>query len=406
MRMILKLSLKNLFRNKRRSLLTSLAVGVGLATMCFTDGLLEGMNVSMIKNTIGSLVGEAQVHNEKFINTQEVEHTIEDQVRIKSFLSNDKSIDAFTERVKSYGMLASPRNTRNIQMYGINTSRERKVNKTFKYMFKGEYKISKGGIILGKKLFEDLELKLGERVVFTTAEAFTGELTQVQLNVVGVISFGSDSMDEAIAFINIGELQQLLNLQDKIHEISIKFKDLKHAKDLKLSIWSDVSFSVNKMRGWYDIVPGIESMMDLKAQSSKFMYSILMILISFGVMNSLFMAIYERRYEFGVLRAIGTRDSQIVLIIIFESLFLSLISVFAGVLIFSLVSLPAVIYGLDYSGVEVNSVTFREPIFLVYDFNQFFLFPLMMIFFTVLISFYPALFTIKLSLNSSIKRSL
>ena len=134
MRMILKLSLKNLFRNKRRSLLTSLAVGVGLATMCFTDGLLEGMNVSMIKNTIGSLVGEAQVHNEKFINTQEVEHTIEDQVRIKSFLSNDKSIDAFTERVKSYGMLASPRNTRNIQMYGINTSRERKVNKTFKYI--------------------------------------------------------------------------------------------------------------------------------------------------------------------------------------------------------------------------------------------------------------------------------
>lgn len=128
--------------------------------------------------------------------------------------------------------------------------------------------------------------------------------------------------------------------------------------------------------------------------------------VSLGIMNTLFMSLYERMFEFGVLRAMGTRPFRIGVMVTLEAGVLAMFSIVIGVVMGLAVSYFFMWYGIDYTGIEFAGVTFLEPLKPVISLNQYYKYPAMLFLFTLLVGLYPAIYAALLNPVEAMRRSL
>ncbi|HNW83528.1 MAG TPA: hypothetical protein PKG52_11635, partial [bacterium] len=158
--MILKMAIRNIFRNKRRSLVAALAISLGLTALIFVDAFQEGMIVNMVKSGTSTFMGEAQVHNSGFTNTMEVEKIIHDPLKIMDELSKEELVGSFTPRIKTLGMITSAGNVQSVLITGIDPQKEKALSKMDEALIEGEYlsDSSEKGIMIGQGLADILEV--------------------------------------------------------------------------------------------------------------------------------------------------------------------------------------------------------------------------------------------------------
>ena len=126
---LLKLAWRNIFRNTRRTILSGIAIGIGLAVMIFGDAFMTGINESMIRTSTDTFAGQGQIHAQGFRDTLEVEKTINNLQWVVDGLKKEERIQAFSLRTESFAMLASAANVTSIMLYGIDPAQERDISK-------------------------------------------------------------------------------------------------------------------------------------------------------------------------------------------------------------------------------------------------------------------------------------
>ena len=127
--------------------------------------------------------------------------------------------------------------------------------------------------------------------------------------------------------------------------------------------------------------------------------------VSLGIINTLFMSLYERMFEFGVLRALGTRPFSMGRLIVFEAGGLAVISIVLGLIIGFFVTYLVAQIGIDYIGIEYEGVTFTELLYPVLELRQFIIYPVLVFFFTMLVGLYPAFYAGRLNPVDAMRRS-
>jgi putative ABC transport system permease protein len=408
MKILLKLAWRNILRNKRRTFLSGLAVGIGLASMMFVDGLFTGMLDSMVRTATDTFLGQGQIHAKGFTDTLEVEKTIKHSRQLLKDLSSEEVITHFSPRTASFSMLSSAGGVQSVMLYGIDPDYERDISMVDDAITKGAYldNSKKGLILIGSKTAETLEVDVGDRVVVTVAQAHTGELSQEMFRVGGIFHMGIREADSGLAFIDLKSAQNILGLKDEVHEIALSFKSLEMAGDPTFPFWKKYSKNGNKAIGWKEMVPQLNSVIEMSHISTAITLFLVFGIVGLTIMNSLFMSLYERMFEFGVLRAIGTRPIRMAAIILLEALSLSVISMIIGLIIGFGVTKYFSVHGIDYTGIEFAGVTITNLIFPVFTFEQYTLYPLLTIAFSLLAALYPAVFAAKLTPARAMRRSL
>jgi ABC-type lipoprotein release transport system permease subunit len=263
-----------------------------------------------------------------------------------------------------------------------------------------------GQILIGSKAAETLEVETGDRLVLTMAQAGTGELSQDMFRVTGIFHMGIREIDSDMAFINIKQAQELLALDRDVHEISLKFNDINDAGDRSLEFWEKYSEQDNEALGWKDLVPQLDSVIGMTDISILIITSLVFAIVAVIIMNTLFMSLYERIFEFGVLRAVGTRPVNMALIIFFEATSLSLISIIIGLGIGYVFMYIFSVYGINYKGIEFAGVTITELIYPVVRPRQFTVFPVLIFIFSFIAAIYPAVFAAKLTPARAMQKSM
>ena len=405
---MLKLAWRNLFRNKRRTVIAGTAIGLGLASLIFSDALIIGMEENMIRTVTASFLGEGEIHASGYRLTRDVEKTINDLDRVAADLERDSRVDRFTPRVMSLGMIASPANLGSILLVGVRPATERHLSQVDDTIVQGAFfeKENPQDILLGARLAEVLEAGIGDRVVVTTARAHSGELAQELFRVSGIFRFNSSDMDGGMAFIRIGKAREMLGLGGAAHEIALTFNDKSIPRDESHPFWSDYSQGGNEALGWPRLLPQLRMALDFSQWSLFIIAAILFALVSLGIVNTLFMSIYERIFEFGVLRAVGTRPFRVGLLILFEAGALALLSIIFGSALGFAVTFIVGKTGIDYRGVEMVGVTFRDMLYPVLTFKQFVLYPFWVMVFTIIVGIYPALYVGRIKPAEAMRRSL
>jgi ABC-type lipoprotein release transport system permease subunit len=402
----IKLGFRNIFRNKRRSLLTSFAIGVAVCALIITDGFMEGMSKNMIETATSGILGHAQIHNRQYIKKPSTEFVIKEHKVLEDKLNKNKMIKSWSRRVYSLGMIASPRNSRNISLIGIDSQKEILTTDTLKFIKEGSLLSSKNTVIIGTELKKKLGVEIGSKVVLTTSQAKTGEIVQDVFRVGGIISFGSKKVDGTLAFIHIEKLQEMIKLGKNYHEIVLNLGSPFNANEAGHPLWKYLSNEQNLARGWQTLTPGLAAILDMSSLTITIIGIIMMILMGLIIFNTLFMAIFERLFEFGVVRALGTENKHLIMTMLAESTGLGFLSSLFGVLLALIIGGLLAYYGIDYGGIEFNSVTFREPIRFIFRAHQWFVYPLITILFTTLVGIYPAIYTIRLDLSDALKKTL
>jgi len=395
----IKLAWRNLFRNKRRSLIAGTAIGLGLASLIFVDALVIGMTDNMIHSATASFLGEGQIHDENFVDTQATEETINNLDWVVSELEKEDIVQNFTRRTSVMAMISSAANVSSINLVGVNPETEPPLSQVDEALQKGDYFKDENmrDILIGSKLAEILETELNDRVVVTVSQVETGDLSQDMFRVSGIYHFNTPEMDRGMAFIRLKKAQDMLGLGDNVHEIAINFTDNRYGRNDKLPFWDKYSKHGNLAQGWTEILPQLEAALELSQFSTFLVGVILFGVVALGIINTLFMSLYERMFEFGVLRAVGTRPASLAQLIVLEAAALAVISIVLGNIIGLIVTYITAQVGIDYTGIEFAGVTFRTLLYPELKPSQFIFYPFWVFVLTVLVGLYPAISAAKIS---------
>lgn len=405
-RLVSRLAKRSIFRNTRRTLLTVFLISCSLTAILFTDSFVRGMVGTMVKISTQTFLGDAQIHQQGFRSANDIDIYIKEDNSLYQKLNSIKAIKAYAPRVLSGAMTSSSENVAAAIIYGVDAVKEAQVSKLKKAMVQGRYLSGGDGeILLGKRLANLLEVSLGDRLVVTVSEANGGDLSQALFRVSGLFSFNERNMDNGMAFINLSQGQQLLNI-DGVHEIALRFEELSQADDKSLSFWQQLNTNELETLSWQELVPQLSSMLTMTKYSTLIVSLIMYVLVCLGLINTMFMSIFERQTEFGILLAIGTRPKQLFLQIVLEGFFIGLLSVALGLILAFIVCYWGSITGIDYSELEMTGMTLNEPIYLILDSLSFAQMGIATLCVVVIACLYPALHAARLQPSFAMRRTL
>ncbi len=404
----LKLAWRNIFRNKKRTLIAGLAIGTGLAALIFTDALMDGMHVNLINSVTDTWMGDAQIHQEEYMEMQEAGLVVNDGETLIEKLREDGRIKAVSGRILADGMLSSSYDASSVTVAGIDPVAEKSLSRIDEGIVEGSY-LEHGqgnGILIGKKLSEMLEVYPGDRLVLTVTDQETGELSQELFRVTGIFFLNIEEMERGMVFIPLKTAQKMTGLGRGLNEIALDFNEQSLGMDDSDPFYRDYSADGNRASSWLSLMPQMRMVLGMKSISMSVMGLIIFGIVIFGIMNTLFMSIYERMFEFGVMRAVGTSKGSMRKLILLEAFSLSVISAVIGMILGLLITYAVSRTGIDYKGIEMAGGTMTELLYPILSARQFVFYPLSIIVFTVIAGIYPAVAASKMTIAGAMRKSL
>ena len=270
---LIKLAWRNIFRNKRRTIIAATAIGIGLAALIFIDALMIGMTENMVQTATASFLGDAQIHQKGFRDVQEVSLTIQALDEVTEGLANEGIVKHFTQRTLAPGMITSPANVSAIALVGVHPPTEKFLSQIDDAITEGVYfeGDSSRDIVIGAKLAEILEIGLGDRVVVTVAQAESGDLSQEMFRISGIYHFAGEEMNSGMAFVQIEKAQEMLAIGHAAHEIAIKFTSIAYSQDPALPFWETYSQHGNEVLSWTELMSQLTAILEMTKYSKYIM---------------------------------------------------------------------------------------------------------------------------------------
>ncbi len=348
---ITRIAWRNLWRNHRRSLIMLSAIALGVWGMIWMTALMRGMVDQMIDNSIKTLSGHIQLHAPGYRDDPSIEHLIPAVNRtpaLKALLASDDVV-AWSQRIRVPAVIRSEREVYAVTVVGIDPQRERGLSFIEQSMSDGEYlkSVDDNRLIVGKKMLERLETKLNRRVVLMSQDP-DNNIAERGFRIGGVFDTDLQATETAYVFGGLETIRKMLNMGPGISEVSLlghDYRDLDNLKDKTRSAAPDVEVTT-----WAENDPYMGTMLNVMDGFILVWFFIIFLALSFGLINTLLMAVFERTREIGLVQALGMKSSNILLMVLVESIIMLIIGLITGNLLTWLTILP-VQDGIDISGV-------------------------------------------------------
>lgn len=346
--MILQLAWKNIWRNKKRSLIICFSTIIGIAGGILTNAIFIGMWETSVEAAINRELSHIQIHEPRFRDEKLINQNISDVEYVSNVIKLTPGIAHFAKRTIIEGMISSATYAGGIRILGINPKDEFKITSIHSKLIEGEYlqATNKNSILIGDKLANKLNVKINSKIVLTF-QGMDNNFISASFKVKGIFKTESTVFDETVCFINQSDLEKLLSNANLIHEIVIRVEDINQLDNIK-------SILQNKLKNlrvetWKDIAPELSLTTEYLYLELNIFMGIILFGLLFGISNTVMMSVFDRIREFGVLMAIGMKRIRIFSLIIMESILLS----FTGGLIGILISFT-IIQILSKSGIDLS----------------------------------------------------
>lgn len=375
-----------------------LSVVFGILGGIIMIAMSYGLNEERMNNAVETYLSHVQIHNNLFREDYNIKHTINNLDYLEKSLNEDERVVSYTKRIILNGMLSNSNGSYGIQIKGVNPETEKKVTNTHEKLIEGEYFNSKrdNTILVGKKLADKLNLNLKSKVVITFQDEFN-ELTSLLYRVEGIFKSGNSRYDESNVFVKNLSITKNLPSFSGIHEIPILLTDI----ELRSSVKKDlIQLSQNNIvETWDDISKDLAYANEMLAAVLYIFMMIILTGLSFGIVNTMLMAILERKKEIGMLMSIGMNRYKIFLMICFETTFLSMIALPFGLISSYLIVEYYSVVGIDLSIVEAGLENFGvgTRLYLKVPQEQYVVVSIMVFMISIISSISPSLRALKIN---------
>ena len=345
------LAWRNLWRNYRRTLIMLLAIVLGVWAMIFMTALLRGMVDDMVKQGINALPGHVQVHAPAYRDDPSVTHSMPAPDEKLLDVLNGQLVKAWTGRVSVPAMISSEYENRGVSLLGVDPEGELALGFKPDDILEGRFLSGSDdrGIVIGRKLMQRLETRLGKRVVLMSQDP-DNSIAERGFKIVGIFKAELESREENFVYAGRDVVQEMLGLGTGISEIAVLGHDYQAPQALSLNIRAAVPGG-HEVLTWLELDPYLATMMRVMNGFVLVWMVVIFLALSFGLVNTLMMAIFERVREIGLMRALGMRPSAIVYQILVESVMLLLL----GLLVGNLMAIATIIPLKD--GIDISAVS-------------------------------------------------
>ena len=324
------LAWRNLWRNHRRTLIMLAAVILGTWAMIFMTALMRGMVTQMIQDGISALPGHIQVHHPEYRDDPSVANliSISDTELAAKFEAAD--IAHWATRVRVPAVITSEYESRGITLLGVDPDRERGLTFVDYDEVEGRFLESTEdtGIVIGKKLAKMLNTRVGKRVVVMSQDP-DNEIADRGFRVVGLFTANVSAFEEAFIFAGKSTTQKLLRIDDQVSELIVFGDDYRNVEALYDKVSAIVDSGV-EVRRWFEVDAYLGAMLTIMDGFVFVWIIVIFLALSFGLVNTLVMAVFERVREIGLMLALGMKPVYILGQIIIESMMLLVIGLVLG----------------------------------------------------------------------------
>ena len=346
--MLWQLAMRNIWRNRRRTLLTLSAMVVSSALLILCLGVFSGMLKDMLASATEQYFGHLVISAEGYQGDRDMFANFSEKTAFT--VLQQQQVRGYSPRLRSFGLLSHQYNSSPVELLGVQPEQEAQVTSLQEHLQAGTYLLpdDRNGALIGAGLARRLAVQPGDQLVFVT-QAADGSIGNDLLDVRGIFSTGDQGHDNGLVLVPLPWLQQLLVLPETIHEISVRIEQPLQAAELADTFRQKLPASLEVL-DWGQMLPEMREVVASYDVSRMIIVTILYIATGLGILNTFFMSVMERTREFGVLMAVGMRPGQIRLMVLLETLAMGLIALLVGVSLGVLLSLYMATVGIDLSG--------------------------------------------------------
>ena len=329
-----KIAARGLARNPRRAVLTASATAFGLAAFVFLLSFVQGYLSQLVDNSTGYITGDLQIQHDRFGDDMAPEFTLPAQFDIPDLLHTQTEVAAAAPRVQAQVLISSPVKSQIVALVGIDPDVESRVTFIDRTIREGRWLISGSDrdVAIGRKLASTLGVRLDEKLVVMT-QALDGSLASGAYRVAGIYETESPSFDSAFAFVTLPGAQSLLGLGNRISTVAVRLQDRAQVGPAAAQLTTRINTPSISAQPWQKLLPEVAQMIDYVQMNLRLIIGIVFGVVAIGVMNTLLMSVMERVREFGIMMALGTRPGEIVRIVVYEAIVLTLIGLLAGYIV-------------------------------------------------------------------------
>lgn len=350
--MLFKIAFRNVFRQKRRTILTGLTILGGFVLSALAIGISDGTYTSVIELFTRSRLGHIQIHAQGYLDKPSLYKTIDNFSEIGRRVQQLPGVASWTPRLYSAGLVAVGEKSAGVQIIGIDTEREIAATRFDRKIVAGRIfsQNATPEAILGKGLAKVVHAEVGDEIV-VLSQAADGSIANALYRVAGISDSGDEFADRMAFYLPLPEAQELLALPQRVHEIVVIAHDLEEVDALTEELRATLAGPDLAIAPWQVFARSFYDAMKMDQQGTWISLFIILLIVAIGVLNTVLMSVLERTREYGVLKAVGTQPAQIFKLVLYEVNVITLVSVILG---------AACAVGLNY-WLSLRGIALPEP---------------------------------------------
>ena len=394
MNMIVRLAWRNLWRQPRRTWLTTGAMVFSNVLLVFMMSLQFGMYSLMIDNSLKAFTGHLQIQAPGYVDDEKMRQTVPDVVRLAQSIRDQTGSDLVGARAQAFVLASSEERSYGIAVIGVEPQFESDVSSIPGLVKKGRFLESSDatGIVIGNVLARNMRVELGDEITLL-GSGVDGSFAAAVANVVGIFDSGVPDLDRSIAEIPLAFFQDVFYMEGAGHQIVINAAGIDLVPELKLQVEELLPNNSDLVvHDWDRLQPGLKQAIQADMGSSFFMYAILAVLVAFSVLNTQLMSVLERTREFGIVMSLGLKPGRLGRLVMLETALMGFMGIILGATAGALFTSWFSVNGLTIPGMEEMAAQFNLPARMYPQVTWLSLLvgPMVVFVFTLLAAIYPA----------------
>lgn len=398
MKIYLQLAWRNLWRNKKRTIIASASVFFAVILAIFTRSMQLGSYDYMINASVSLYTGYLQVHTKGYWEKKSLNKSM---MLSPETVKNVEALNNVTDavpRLEGFCLASSKSITKVASVIGIDPVKENNMTNLKKKLVSGDYlNGNSNGLLIAEGLAKLLKVNVGDSIVLY-GQGYHGVTAAGSYKIDGIVKFTLPDLNKTMVYLTLPLAQYLFGADNRITSLSVMIDNPKKLEDVRNNLINTFG-SKYEVLSWSEMMPDLVQSIEVDNAGGIIMLGILYVVIGFGIFGTIMMMTAERRKEFGVLIAVGMKKWRLSLVSLLETIMLSLIGVIAG----TLASIPLLLYLKDHpiwlTGESAQAMLAFgiEPILpFSMAYNIFVDQILVVIFISVLTAYYPVSFIRKL----------
>lgn len=338
--MYLSLAWRNIWRNKKRSIISISAILFAVVIALFMRSMQLGTYENSINNAVSFFTGYIQIQKEEFWDKRSIDLSFVLTDRLKEDVESVEGVNFTTPRLESFALVSGDDHTKGAQVIGIDPESENRLTELSEKISEGAYlSQTDKGILIAEGIAKHLGVTSGDTII-VLGQGFHGAISAGKFSIKGIVKFPTIDLNNLMIYLTLEEARKLVGIEEE--RITSLVVMLKHQNYLNpaLSTLKKTLDSGIKVLSWEDMMPELVQMIQTDNASGIIFLYMLYIVVGFGILGTVLMMTLERQREFGMLMAVGMKRGFIQIVVFIESIILCLTGVMSGIIL----GYPLVLY--------------------------------------------------------------